>query len=374
MIFFRNFLLTLICFLLFLGIAGSASAQVVINEYYTPTTSDWVELFSPTDADISGFVIRDATSTNKKVIADGVVLGPSTNTLCYVDFNRWLDNSGDIVKLEKPGGILIDSHTYSSNPGEGFSWCRIPDGGDWNTCNPPTKATVECNGLAVQATQTATSSPTQTDSKSTVEIKQAKDEEGNPLNQVKIYVDDVYVKHYTPETLQFCETCKCETANCNFGNHNFKFERNGYETHTKSLNIESGKTYTIEPILKKSATVSQNTSISPTITHQNTITPAISPTSAGQVLSAEGNLNFENPYEKRQETAQDVVTQNINESLGRSGDTLIKSDKKLNLPVEAIILITSGLSVMGISLYPYFKRYKLNKSEKFDELQKQEEA
>ena len=41
--------------------AKGASAQVVINEMSTDGSSDWIELFSSEDIDISGWILKDTT-------------------------------------------------------------------------------------------------------------------------------------------------------------------------------------------------------------------------------------------------------------------------------------------------------------------------
>jgi len=94
-------------FLLFFISASEASAQVMINEYlpHPSSGSDWIELYSPTDIDISDFILRDSTSDMKK-LPSGLVIGPSTSTNCYVDVSNRLNNSGDTILLLKADGSL----------------------------------------------------------------------------------------------------------------------------------------------------------------------------------------------------------------------------------------------------------------------------
>ncbi|OGG08319.1 hypothetical protein A2154_03510 [Candidatus Gottesmanbacteria bacterium RBG_16_43_7] len=105
-------------------------AQVVINEVYSPSTSDWVELFnnSSQTATISGYILKD-TDGNQKIIDCEI---PPTS-LTVISFSNRLNKDGDAVWLLTDGGVEIDRIGWGQNE----SWCapvdnqsigRFPDG------------------------------------------------------------------------------------------------------------------------------------------------------------------------------------------------------------------------------------------------------
>jgi hypothetical protein len=110
------------------------SAQVVINEFSSSTSSDWVELYAYEDIDISGWILDDdGTETNMAVIPESVVIGPSSNAYYVVEVSNRLNVSGDIIKLLKEdSNTLIDEVSYGNKggvcvPSELGSIARIPD-------------------------------------------------------------------------------------------------------------------------------------------------------------------------------------------------------------------------------------------------------
>src|SRR3989344_3422423 len=129
---------------------STINAQVVINEYLPHPSSgnDWIEIYSPTDLDISGYILRDTTSDIVK-LPSGVIIGPSKSTSCYLDVGNRLNNGGDTILILKADGLppAVDEHSYSSDPGVDVSWCRTPDGGLWASCTAITKTSIECGSL-----------------------------------------------------------------------------------------------------------------------------------------------------------------------------------------------------------------------------------
>ena len=56
------------------------SAQVVINEFSSSTSDDWIELFAYENTDISGWILDDdGTTTDMKDIPSDIIIGPSSN-------------------------------------------------------------------------------------------------------------------------------------------------------------------------------------------------------------------------------------------------------------------------------------------------------
>lgn len=112
----------------------SANAQVVINEFSSDTSSDWVEIYnaSGADIDLSLYRLRDTSETNKKdlsgILANGQVVA--------FDFSDSLNRSGDTVKLylmeNAQEKTLVDSISYGGNtnlclPSSSGSIGRAPD-------------------------------------------------------------------------------------------------------------------------------------------------------------------------------------------------------------------------------------------------------
>ena len=127
-------------FIFFLFVFRSFSlASVLINEFYTPTSSDWVELYNNSDSsvDISGWILDDeGTSTNMLEIPKETTISAKT-TVAFNVGNR-LNKSGDTVYL-KNGEIIIDNYSYEDDPGDDISFGRKPDGNSWHRLQPPTE-------------------------------------------------------------------------------------------------------------------------------------------------------------------------------------------------------------------------------------------
>lgn len=119
--------------LIFLFLVKDASAQVVINEFSSSTSSDWVELYAFEDTDISGWILDDeGTASDMKTIPDGVVIGPSSNSFYVVEVSNRLNNSGDVLSLLRPDRSEVDKISYGNKggvctPSESASVGRYPD-------------------------------------------------------------------------------------------------------------------------------------------------------------------------------------------------------------------------------------------------------
>ena len=89
------------------------------------------------------------------------------------------------------------------------------------------------------------------DEKATWQIGNVKDEAGTILNAAKVYVDDIYVKHYAPELLTFCTDCSCDSVvTCGFGTHTVSIKKPGYEDWNKTRTLGSKDSFTDNPIMK----------------------------------------------------------------------------------------------------------------------------
>ena len=133
----------------------------MINEFLpNPSSgnSEWVEFYNsgPLSIDLSDYYFDDDTSflsdsgSSPKVALSGLL--PSLTT-CYLNLSTVLNNNGDIPTLFKTDGSIVDTYQYTQTTVD-KSYSRIPDGGDWQTIQTPTKSSTLCADLAPTPTST----------------------------------------------------------------------------------------------------------------------------------------------------------------------------------------------------------------------------
>ena len=147
------------------------SVDVVLNEFSSPSSSDWIEIYnkSAIEYDLSGWLIRDTASSTVYEFSGNKL---SAGSFCFVDVSNRLNNAGDKIQLFN-GSNEVDCVAYGSGngsfcdnsadvdaPGEGQTASRIPDGEETWVIGTPTKPTVSCVSLA--PTPTPTPTPTAT--------------------------------------------------------------------------------------------------------------------------------------------------------------------------------------------------------------------
>lgn len=276
----------LLSFLLLLLSSKIVLAQVVINEFSSNSDPEWVEIYNNTDQiiDLLGWRILDGNSIETDDLQLSGCLAPRGFRL----FNRqagWLNNTGgDTIILKNSDNEEIDKVIYGeggviSIPPNGKSAGRDPDGGsNWKIFDSPSPVNNDCQiSLSPVATHAPTLSLSPTPSKSLsprgiYKINDVKDENGTVLKNVKVYVDDVYIHHYAPEILTFCDGCKCDTyVDCGFGDHEIRLEKSGYEDWIEEITIKGGETKEVNPIMKLIPT--QTPTYINTATPQNTLAP-----------------------------------------------------------------------------------------------------
>lgn len=129
------------------------ASSVVINEIlvHPSSGSDWVELYNPTDStiDLTGWSLSDSTSQIKSLSGS-----LQSNSFISFDVSNRLNNGGDSIYLKNQSGLLIDSYSYSVDPGADVSIGRSPDGSSWGILTAVTKGTA--NSSALQPTSTST--------------------------------------------------------------------------------------------------------------------------------------------------------------------------------------------------------------------------
>ena len=191
--------------------AKGASAQVVINEMSTDGSSDWIELFSSEDIDISGWILKDTTGEVDTIDSD-ISIGPSTSSYYVIGVSNRLNNGGDIVTLYLPdGSTKKDEIPYGDQgsvctPTSSGSIGRYPDGNqvverfvthsqgvsnNSATLSPcptptpiPTQTTTPTPTNAPTSTPTPTPKPTLTPTKTPTPTKaSSENSEGNGLSQ-----------------------------------------------------------------------------------------------------------------------------------------------------------------------------------------------
>ncbi|MBP8590984.1 lamin tail domain-containing protein [Candidatus Shapirobacteria bacterium] len=94
--------------------------------------------------------------------------------------------------------------------------------------------------------------PSLASAKATYQINEVRNEKGEALSSVKIYVDDQYIHHYAPEVLEFCDACFCDSEKkvaCGFGEHTIRLEKNGYQDWEEEKTIEVGNSYLVNPVM-----------------------------------------------------------------------------------------------------------------------------
>lgn len=149
--------------------ATPAHAAVVINEFLPAPSSgnkEWVEFYNPDSStvDLSDYFFDDDTDfqsdagSSAKIPVAGLLGSTST---CYWEMSTYLNNNGDTPTLFNTAGTTIDSYAYTKTTTD-KSYARVPDGGEWQADQAPTKSPANCLDLAPTPTPTPTPSPTPT--------------------------------------------------------------------------------------------------------------------------------------------------------------------------------------------------------------------
>jgi len=338
------FLVTVVTFLLF---PSEIFAQLVINEFSSNSDPEWVELYNPSEEkiDLSNWKITDGnTSSSDDIQLDGCI-----GAWGFRLFGRkegWLNNSGgDTITLKNTANEPVDTVVYGSGgvigiPPEGKSASRDSNGGtNWVIFEIPTPENTACqievipspfptnmstptitptstiaptvnltlaptftstpmSTLTLTPTPIPTSTPIPTED-GIFKIKTVKNEAGEELNQVKIYIDDQYIHHWAPEDLVFGPNRFCDDAkevDCSFGEHKIILKKSGYQDWLVVEEIKAGDDYEINPVLIAE------------------ITPTIVPPAVTNVLTASGNEST-------------IITNTISSGGGLADQPLFKSFK-----------------------------------------------
>lgn len=292
----RFLALLIVWFFLLLISASSAHAAVFINEFCPKCDPEWVELYNDSDetVNLSGWKIQDDNvQSSDDLTLTGEILPHGFTTFDHP--KGWLNDSspGDTVKFYDSQNNLIDSHTYTSTTSD-KTYSRQPDGSGAFALTDPTKNTnnqtppsptptpTEASTPTPTPTPTQTPTSTPTPAKSIYKINKPKDQNGQLISSVKIYVDNLYTHHEDDETLEFCDGCFCDDAKiiqCGYGEHTIKLTKTEYSDWSELRNFIQGASYEITPILTKISSEPTTASTpTPTLTSTPTPTPTTSPT------------------------------------------------------------------------------------------------
>lgn len=266
-------------FVLFSIISSSSiSAQIFINEILpnpSEGNNEWVELYNNSSeaVDVSAWILVDAAGHQWGLTEVGSVAASGYAIFTYFG-DGWLNNGGDSLFL-KNGDALIDSYTYTISISEDVSFGRYPDGAsDWQVLNMVSPG--EANAFFLPSTTplpslvpilTLVATPVTENGK--CRIGEVKNQMGETLSSVKIYIDDVYISHYAPEEIIFCSGCKCSETDCDFGNHKIKLTKAGYLDWSENRTINSGDNLEINAVMvvvSPTPIADKSTSIPPTLT------------------------------------------------------------------------------------------------------------
>ncbi|MFC1711885.1 hypothetical protein ACFLZ1_04885 [Patescibacteria group bacterium] len=340
-------------------------ASVLINEIYpNPVDSnenEWVEFYNPENIDIKDWILEEKTSTGN--ITQHRIGDNFTDNEVFDVFTfsvSKLNNDGDSVKILE-GSSVKDEYVFVETV-KASSFSRVPDGGAWQICDHPTKGESNnefCSSVLASLELSASPTPLVNPEKGEYKINEVKDEDGNVLSSVKVFVNGVYVHHYAPETLIFCNNCKCDDlVNCGFGEFTIHLEKSGYDKWEDKKTINSGDKFEVNVVLGKTVEADNNPGES----------PISLPTNASPLSSAvEGNV-LGNEDEEEQKLAREATF--TGEILNASSSSEIENidedkkdeeenqDKKLSL---SLAISSLGLGFLSLSSLPFLKRLVLKK-------------
>jgi len=190
--------------------------------------------------------------------------------------------------------------------------------------------------LVQASTPTPLSTPVPTLMAATYKINDVKDEDGNTLSNVEVYVDEIYLHHYAPETLTFCDGCHCDSyVDCGFGEHTIRLKKSGYEDWTEIKTISVGNSYEVNPVI---SFVDSDSSTATSPQSSSTLIPSPKPikvigaTFSGEILGEESTPDGFYPWEATKEGESQEATENAK----------IKSLPKIIFVLGLILLLSAA--------------------------------
>lgn len=133
-------------------------------------------------------------------------------------------------------------------------------------------------------------------------INEVKDNDGEILSNVKVYVDDVYLHHYAPEVITFCDNCWCDNyVSCGFGQHKIKLEKTGYDYWQEEKTINSKDSYEVNPVMIFST---GNLSLTPTPTPTTVIIKPTASLTIAPGLKSTSSSFLKTAYEEASQSGE----------------------------------------------------------------------
>jgi len=134
-------------------------------------------------------------------------------------------------------------------------------------------------------------------SAATYKINEVKSEDGEVLSSVKVYLDGIYIHHYAPEVLTFCDGCQCDTdVDCGYGEHIIRLEKSGFDNCNEEIMVNAGYYKEANPVMNLSDSVLPTSTSTPIPTSTPTLpiptlkAVAVLATFSGEIL---GNQSSE---------------------------------------------------------------------------------
>lgn len=337
------------------------NAQVLINEVSPVSTPEWVEIYNSgsNSTPLKEYSINFGSDSQNLIFCENENIGANEYKIIELT-SSWLANTGDVLSL-KNGDDEIDKIGYGSGyslpkPDSVLKYItRSPDGSSsWIlssqssrqgniisfNCPTPTPTPLPTS----LPTPLPTSPPEQGVFKSSYQINDSKDDKGNVLNSVQIFVDGNYIHHEDKEIIYFFNGHECYAdVDCGLGTHTISMRKSGYESWEDTQNFTAGSNFNVNPVLTRLSTSSPTPS--PTISPKSTKTPiALStntPTPTDSLASESAVLGIRDIKEEK----QDFTTQTVEES-------------KKNIPVLPIVLIIGGLCFIAFSIFSMIRNGK----------------
>ncbi len=107
--------------------------EVMFNPEGSDTSAEWFELFNPgpTVISIDNWKLLDAADNEIIITPAQPNLQPGEFLQIINQNNPIFNNSGDTLFLFDSQNQVVDQLTYTSATGEGLTFCRFPDGKEW---------------------------------------------------------------------------------------------------------------------------------------------------------------------------------------------------------------------------------------------------
>ncbi len=255
---------------------------------------------------------------------------------------RILAVTGDFVEQENP------------TPGRGVFIAFTPTSTATISPSPPHLTLGLTPTVIVTTAPTviqSTPTPNPTPAKAVYQINEVKNEKGETLSSVKIYVDDQYIHHYAPEVLEFGNDYYCDDDKkvaCGFGEHNVRLEKSGYQDWEEIKTIRAGDSYFLNPVMvlpSSTPTPTLALTLTPTLKaeKEESLLPTITPFLLNQNSSPSPFL-FLNSFSllpKKLANKEEIVNDDFSQVLGEQEEREKESSDWYFL-VGAFYLGTSG--------------------------------